>query len=69
MPVRGTSNQIHQHRAYDKAQETMTDIRRALKMWDVLNQWDTEKKDNRPNKADVTLPSEQGEASIIDPLA
>ena len=47
MPVHGTSNQTHQ------PQETMTDIRRALRMWDVLSKWDAEK-DNKPNKADVT---------------
>lgn len=40
--------------------ETMTDIRRALRMWEVLNKWDTEKKDNKPNKADVTIPKKSG---------
>lgn len=44
--------------------ENMTTIRRALRTWEMLNQWEQIQndrkeverwlKDNRPNKADVT---------------
>ena len=64
MPTHKQGQQIHQHSAYDSPQETMTDIRRAVRMWETLSQWEADRKDretlerwikdNKPNKADVT---------------
>lgn len=34
----------------DDPQETMTSIRRALKMYEILSQWDADNRDNKVNK-------------------
>lgn len=76
MPVHGYGNQIHQRRAYDYPQETARDMARALRMTIILNEWEARerakvladweadnqalKKENRPNKADVTITNKSG---------